>query len=68
MAKKKNSKQPTATGKTVPEGVHCQDCDYSYDYHEKDIKGEFFLCKCPFFEFSKFLRLDICNKFKLKKR
>lgn len=45
-------------------GKHCQDCEHAYDYHEKDIKGEFFMCKCPFFTYSRFLRHDFCSNFK----
>lgn len=66
MIKKKTTKIVSPTGKTIPEGVHCQDCALAYDYHEKDVNGEFFMCKCPFFKFSKFLRHDICDNFKPK--
>jgi hypothetical protein len=45
---------------------HCRDCVHSYDWHEKNLKGEFFMCRCPFFEWSKFLNRDICDKFKKK--
>lgn len=66
MVKKKSTKLKAATGYTIPENVHCQDCAHSYDYHEKNYKGEFFMCKCPFFKVSKFLRSDICEQFKPK--
>lgn len=45
---------------------HCRDCQYSYDWHEKDWRGEFFMCKCPFFKYSKFLNSDVCDKFEKK--
>lgn len=43
---------------------HCRDCVHSYDWYEKNLKGEFFMCRFPFFEWSKFLNRDICDKFK----
>lgn len=46
--------------------LFCRDCKHSYDYHEKNYKGEFFLCKCPFFKYSRFLNKDYCNEFKRK--
>lgn len=46
--------------------LFCRDCKYSYGYHEKNYKGEFFLCKCPFFKFSRFLNRDYCDEFKRK--
>ncbi len=45
---------------------HCVDCKHSYDYHEKNINGEFFMCKCPFHKWSKFLYRDVCEKFQKK--
>lgn len=45
---------------------HCMDCKHSYDYHEKNINGEFFMCKCPFHKWSKFLHRDVCEKFQKK--
>lgn len=42
----------------------CKDCIHATDFHEKNWKGEFFLCKCPFFKWSKFLNRDYCNNFK----
>ena len=56
MAKKVKEKQT----------LFCRDCKHSYDYHEKNHKGEFFLCKCPFFKYSRFLNRDYCNEFKRK--
>ena len=46
---------------------HCRDCKHSYDWHEKDYKGEFFLCRCPFFKYSKFLNKDYCEHFELNR-
>ena len=45
---------------------HCRDCKHSYDWHEKNQAGEFFMCRCPFQKWSRFLNRDICDKFELK--
>ena len=45
---------------------HCRDCVHSYDRHEKNLKGEFFMCRCPFFTSSRFLNRDVCDKFNKK--
>lgn len=45
----------------------CRDCEHSYDWHEKNWKGELFMCKCPFHkngEYSKFLSDPQCSNFK----
>lgn len=44
---------------------HCEDCVHHYQEHEIGADGRFFLCKCPFFKWSKFLRRDCCKDFKL---
>ncbi len=45
--------------------VTCRDCAHSRDPHEKDCHGEFFLCRCPFREWSQFLDIpQKCNEFK----
>lgn len=44
----------------------CRDCMYATDFHEKDYKGDFFLCKCKFFKYSKFLNRDYCENFSMK--
>ena len=44
----------------------CKDCKFATDFHEKNHKGEFFLCKCKFFHYSKFLNRDCCDKFEKK--
>lgn len=46
---------------------HCRDCRHSTDYHERDYQGEFFLCKCKYHPFSKFLNRDCCEHFELKR-
>lgn len=46
--------------------VFCRDCKHAYGFHEKNHKGEFFLCKCPFFHYSRFLNKDYCENFKKK--
>lgn len=45
---------------------HCRDCVHGYDRHEKNLKGEFFMCRCPFFTSSRFLNRDVCDKFNKK--
>ena len=45
---------------------HCRDCQHATDYHEKNYKGEFFLCKCKFQKRSMFLNKDYCERFKRK--
>lgn len=54
MRKKKSDKDE--------ELILCRDCVHSYDYHELDYKHEPFLCKCPFFKWSRFLKKDTCEK------
>lgn len=46
---------------------HCRDCRHSTDYHERNVNGEFFMCKCKFHPFSKFLNRDYCEHFQLKR-
>lgn len=47
----------------------CYECENSYDWHEKDYKGEFFLCRCPFHKWSRFLYRDGCtDNFKPRKQ
>lgn len=58
-----NNKNKTKSATSSNDGLHCQDCGRAYDYHCKDCKGVFFLCKCPFFQFSRFLRHDWCENF-----
>lgn len=41
----------------------CEDCAHAFDPHELDWKREPFLCKCPFFQWSRFLHKDTCDKF-----
>lgn len=56
MAKKPKERQ----------NLFCRDCQYAHCFHEKDHRGEFFLCKCQFFKSSRFLNRDYCDKFKMK--
>lgn len=42
----------------------CRDCVHSRDYHERNHKGEFFLCLCDYQSRSMFLNLDCCKNFK----
>lgn len=48
------------------EVILCRDCKHSYDPHELDYKKEPFLCKCPFFKWSRFLNHDTCENAKRK--
>ena len=36
----------------------CYECENSYDWHEKNYKGEFFMCRCPFHKWCRFLYRD----------
>lgn len=56
MAKKVEQK-PTYT---------CKDCRNARDFHEKNYKGEFFMCKCDYQKRSMFLNRDYCDNFKKK--
>jgi hypothetical protein len=49
--------------KTEKPKYRCRDCKYAKDFHEKNMEGEFFLCRCKFFTTSRFLNLDWCEKF-----
>lgn len=44
----------------------CKDCRFATDFHEENYKGEFFLCKCKFFHYSRFLNRDYCDNFQKK--
>lgn len=44
------------------EDILCMDCVHSYSPHELDYKHEPFLCKCPFYKWSRFLNRDTCEK------
>lgn len=57
---------PVKKTKENPNNYHCRDCKYATDFHERDYKGEFFLCRCKFFQYSKFLNRDWCSNFKHK--
>lgn len=44
----------------------CGDCAHSYDRHEKNWRGELFMCRCPYYKdgkFSKFLNDLQCEHF-----
>ncbi len=58
-----------ANGKAKPyrkSGVSCKDCIHSYEPHSKALDGHMILCRCKFFEFSRFLEHDCCDKFSKK--
>ena len=44
----------------------CKDCSHATDFHCKNWKGENFLCKCRFHEWSKFLNSSYCEHFQHK--
>lgn len=55
-------------GKEKPK-YRCRDCVYARDFHEKNWKGELFMCKCDFYKegkYSQFLDEPQCEHFKLK--
>lgn len=44
----------------------CRECRHSFDWHEKDWRGELFMCRCPHHKdgkFSKFLNDPQCKLF-----
>lgn len=46
----------------------CRFCGNSYDWHEKSVKGEVFMCWCPYHKSARFLDHDGCDdKFKHRK-
>ena len=47
-------------------GLSCKDCKHSYDPHSKALDGHMILGRCKFFQYSKFLERDICDKFSKK--
>lgn len=49
--------------KIIVEDTHCRYCIHARDFHEKNSRGEFFLCKCEFSNRSMFLDRDTCPKF-----
>lgn len=54
MAKKA---QPKKTDK-----LYCENCKHHYGDHEVGADGRFFLTKCPFYKWSRFLRKDSCER------
>ena len=52
--------------KTEKPQFFCRDCRFATDFHEKNYKGEFFLCKCKFQKHSMFLNKDYWREFKRK--
>lgn len=37
-----------ASGQKYDRPKHlCRDCAKAYDFHCKNVKGEFFMCRCP---------------------
>ena len=50
----------------ICEKHYCRECSYATDFHEKNWEGEYFMCKCKFHKWSKFLNHSCCEHFKLK--
>nr|DAO06563.1 MAG TPA: zinc-ribbon domain protein [Caudoviricetes sp.] len=53
----------------VPQ-YRCRDCQHSYDWHEKNWRGELFMCRCKHHhdgKFTKFLKDPQCEHFTLRK-
>lgn len=46
------------------EEYHCRDCVHATDFHDRNYRGEFFMCRCPFQARSMFLNLSFCDNFK----
>lgn len=52
--------------KTEQPKFQCRDCWHSYDWHEKNWKGELFMCRCPYHnegKYCKFLSDPQCEHF-----
>lgn len=47
-------------------GLSCKDCKHSYDPHSKALDGHMILCRCPFWEYSKFLGIYATNSVRSK--
>lgn len=46
----------------------CRDCAKAYDFHCKNVKGEFFMCRCPHQSHSMLMNHEGCSdNFKPKK-
>ena len=46
----------------------CRDCARAYDFHCKNVKGEFFMCRCPHQPHSMLMNHEGCSdNFKPKK-
>lgn len=45
---------------------YCRECAHATDFHEKNLNGDFFMCKCEFHKWSKFLNHDCCEHFRIK--
>lgn len=48
------------------ENVYCGICEHCYSHHSPALNGSMILGKCPYKEFSVFLRWDSCDKFMRK--
>lgn len=46
---------------------HCEDCKHHYGDLEVGADGRFFLCRCEYEKWCKFLRTDWCNRFEYGK-
>lgn len=57
------AKKQVRTKEPQTQKFTCKDCRHSRDFHEKDCKGDFFLCKCDFQKRSMFLDNDCCENF-----
>ena len=41
----------------------CKHCVHATDFHEKNLNGEYFMCKCKYHKWSRFLNHDYCEYF-----
>ena len=44
----------------------CKNCAHARDFHTKNWKGEFFLCRCDYQSRSMFINIEGCDMFKPK--
>ena len=56
---------PYSGGMPFDQSHLCRNCEESYDWHEKSVNGDVFMCRCPHHKAARFLNHDGCDdKFK----
>ena len=63
---KKTAQRPSQADKPRHQ---CRQCRHSYDWHEKNWRGEPFMCRCPYHHEGRYTRLlssPACEHFAMK--